>query len=172
MLLSFNGRVNIRKYFKVNEFVDTIFCRKTGGVVIGFMFVNSANQIVCYAGIKRDIAVIGKDIDKAVHIKPFLKSGDTDCHVGPLALLAMTGQGKPIGFSGDLSPHQLVQRHLVKVRQADQDGQLRLPLATFIILISAERNTDFICDCCLGQMPVFSKLYKAVRKVGQNKIPP
>ena len=72
----------------------------------------------------------------------------------------------------DLPPDQRVQRHLVKVRQADQGGQLRLPLAAFIILISAERNTDFICDCCLRQMLVFSKLYKAVRKIGQNKIPP
>ena len=76
------------------------------------------------------------------------------------------------GRRRDLPPHQLVQRYPVEVRQADQGGQLRLPLAAFIILVSAERNTDFICDCCLGQMPVFSKLYKAVRKVGQNKIPP
>ena len=62
MFFAKKGSVHILAGFVINEFVNFIFLSETT-IKLLYVFGDPALEVICYAGIKKRIEVIGKNVD-------------------------------------------------------------------------------------------------------------
>ena len=67
LLFSLDCRFYIACFFKIHQFMHSVFCSEAIGVCVIFMFIYPTDQISCHAGIQYRMIFICQDIHIVMH---------------------------------------------------------------------------------------------------------